>query len=750
MNRYQALRVSFCALLIGVSPCGAQQSNSTSAARKVLLSKATPQEAMQAARYEIAPTVFDSGSFVARADGKYGVIDAEGRWLIEAKFNGLTPMSEGLAAAMLPPQGYGYIDKTGRWIIPPRFRSAGSFGNGLAVAGTMDRSGWLMGLIDRAGRWLVSPEYSHIGPLNGGLREVRRGDGVGALDVSGKLVIPIAKTQLNIYSDGTVSAVRANEVSLLDRTGRILYRMKSGQYVGAGLVLDEEKLVDIRLTKTLARGVISARWDGKGLILAMNSASLWGLMDDSGRWIVEPRYAWIGEYVNGAARVQLGGKWGWIDTSGSEVVSPRFEDTGDFHDDLAWATQQCGTGFVDRSGKWVIPPRYSRASDFKDGAALVSIQGRWGLIDKTGKSLTGLVERNAREWRDAARTRRQEGWGFIDTKGTEVVAPMFSYVSEFSDGLAMLTVNSGSGFIDRSGTWVIQPMLRSARPFREGLAAAEGGYKSWGFIDRNCNWVIPPQFGTVSDFTDGRALGTKSLANGAAQPYALDKQGQMVALDSPRVAAQDVLLGDSREGLQRLAVNGRWGFADKEGKWVIKPQFDDVGLFSEGFARIQKGGKWGFIDKQGKSVIAPRFTEAGDFFEGWARVRIGESWTFVSRTGAPFPGGGYAAVGDFHEGLAWAQDKEQLFGVVDKEGKWRVEPRYLHVGNFVDGLAPIRGGLDGTGAASRVEKENTPRFVDVVAATEFYGPVTFVQIGARWAILNRAGELIIPAGVPSK
>jgi WG containing repeat len=62
--------------------------------------------------------------------------------------------------------------------------------------------------------------------------------------------------------------------------------------------------------------------------------------------------------------------------------------------------------------------------------------------------------------------------------------------------------------------------------------------------------------------------------------------------------------------LKSVYVNGRWGYADPNGRVVIPPQFSDSGHFSEGLARVSvlKERKWlyGFVDKTGRVVIYNR------------------------------------------------------------------------------------------------------------------------------------------------
>lgn len=69
----------------------------------------------------------------------------------------------------------------------------------------------------------------------------------------------------------------------------------------------------------------------------------------------------------------------------------------------------------------------------------------------------------------------------------------------------------------------------------------------------------------------------------------------------------------------------RWGFIDKAGNVVIKPQFGSAAEFFEGLAAVQfpSYGKWGFIDKAGQTVIEPQFLSPG--FNHWSGSGIGFS-----------------------------------------------------------------------------------------------------------------------------
>ncbi|EOD9326229.1 WG repeat-containing protein, partial [Campylobacter coli] len=70
--------------------------------------------------------------------------------------------------------------------------------------------------------------------------------------------------------------------------------------------------------------------------------------------------------------------------------------------------------------------------------------------------------------------------------------------------------------------------------------------------------------------------------------------------------------------MARVGLNGKIGFIDKSGEFVIKPKFNYVGDFSEGLAPALLNGKIGFIDKSGKIIAKPEFDDISYFNEGLA------------------------------------------------------------------------------------------------------------------------------------
>jgi hypothetical protein len=297
--------------------------------------------------------------------------------------------------------------------------------------------------------------------------------------------------------------------------------------------------------------------------------------------------------------------------------------------------------------------------------------------------------------------------GFIDARGTEVIAPQFQPIadmSNFREGLAWVAGPLGSGYIDANGRYVIGPQRDwgQGRPFQEGIASV----LMWG---RN------------------------GTANG---PVLIDRTGRVV------MSGETVKEGYSyfSEGLMAVSDSGKTGFVDKQLQWVIKPQFSDARAFSEGKAAVQIGGNWGYIDMTGRTVVPARYDWVWPFSDGLALVRVKiQSQTlfgFVDASGREripprftsatsfrgdralvrSPGEALAIIdksanfigevngdlaNEFSEGLAAVRAGE-LWGFVDLFGVWTITPRFTRADSFWHGLARVawpggQGYIDKTG-----------------------------------------------------
>jgi WG containing repeat len=90
----------------------------------------------------------------------------------------------------------------------------------------------------------------------------------------------------------------------------------------------------------------------------------------------------------------------------------------------------------------------------------------------------------------------------------------------------------------------------------------------------------------------------------------------LVAAQSPRNSDMSPKEGEMASGdLRPFQQSGKWGYTNKDGQIVIKPQFSLAGRFSEGLALVWTGGvpltdpvvrsfvKMGYLDEKGHWAI---------------------------------------------------------------------------------------------------------------------------------------------------
>lgn len=67
----------------------------------------------------------------------------------------------------------------------------------------------------------------------------------------------------------------------------------------------------------------------------------------------------------------------------------------------------------------------------------------------------------------------------------------------------------------------------------------------------------------------------------------------------------------------------QYGFINEQGALVFEITCEYISSFHAGFAKVKQNGKYGFVDKKGNFVIEPSYLAAGDYAEGM--IVVGDS-----------------------------------------------------------------------------------------------------------------------------
>ena len=263
------------------------------------------------------------------------------------------------------------------------------------------------------------------------------------------------------------------------------------------------------------------------------------------------------------------------DTTKTQVMT--LKKVSSFHEGLAYASSITPTGpygYIDASLRFVIPEIYSSVSDFSEGYAVV------------GKKENGI-----------------DTYYIIDKDGNE-----FSMTS--TDGSVQKTYM----LIDNCSDGMFRVSIRSITVAGHHDHERYAGF--WGYLDATGKEIIPPQYIYAYNFENGRALVCK---------------GEWVYLEKK---TNEFRIGDY------YSKDEQWGMIDKTGKEVIPCVFDQLdffyagcGPFSDGCYRAHYGGwekgKWGIIDSHGKWIVEPQFEDIGDEIsnDGLVGFYVADYWS---------------------------------------------------------------------------------------------------------------------------
>src|ERR1017187_10137738 len=270
-------------------------------------------------------------------------------------------------------------------------------------------------------------------------------------------------------------------------------------------------------------------------------------------------------------------------------------------------------------------------------------------------------------------------------------------------GLYPIHVNGKYGFMDRSGKTVIPPQFDGAFGFSEGLAQVRVGSKS-GYINAKGVLVITPQFDAALQFQYERAAvklccGGEFWQKKQGDRYGfIDKDGKYIS--SPDFLWVGAFFGDLAPV---QTADGGLAFLDRSGKILLSGKFEGLQAegFTSGLAPAASGGKWGFVDTTGKWVIDPQFEGAKNFANGIAPVIVGGRTGYIDKKGKFVVNPQYDYGVEFYDGYASFTNGGKS-GFIDTKGRVVSEAKFLSAGWFSEGLAPVQteegwGFIDRTG-----------------------------------------------------
>jgi len=344
-------------------------------------------------------------------------------------------------------------------------------------------------------------------------------------------------------------------------------------------------------------GRVERFFDGVAIAESFELNDKWGLINQAGQWLVEPKFDEIKIFRGDLFQVKLNGKWGLIDSKAQMILEARFDEIeGLSKDNLAKTRIADEWGLINSKGQMLIEPQFDEIGE------LVSL----------GRNILVAAEADGR-------------WGLFSTDGKWAIAPQFDHLLKFSNQLAKAGINGQWGLISADGQWVIEPQLEDiiSHHARSSHRAKANG--QWGLLNSSGQWLIEPKFDEIIPNHDNASHEAK--VNGLWG--LVNSSGEW--LIKPKF---DEVIFNYSKGPYRVKANGQWGLINSSGEWIIKPQFDEFYFLGEDLAKVKVDDKWGIINEDGQWIAKPQFELiSSSFADGLAEAKKDGKFGLVNTEG---------------------------------------------------------------------------------------------------------------------
>ena len=304
-------------------------------------------------RFEAAGS-FHMGSAPVKMDGKWGLIDEKGEWILAPTF---TEIGKYTQEGLLPVKAadkYGYIDASGASVTGFIYDAVKAFSEGLAAVKVKDEWGYIL----PDNKWYMKPGFEGAGSFKQGVAPIKFAEGWGyALrewgeGVTGQdwLLEPIYQRTYE-FSEGHGVFKLDNKMGLVDTKKNILIKPKYSNM---------KKYSDGMLPVSLKTGQ-------------------WFYVDNKDNVVIDEKYTAASSFSEGLASVKKKGKWGYIDKNNQTIIPFQYDRAYDFHEGVAVAVKGEDRLFIDKTGK-VLSESYADVYRVTEGYAPVKVGDKWGYV----------------------------------------------------------------------------------------------------------------------------------------------------------------------------------------------------------------------------------------------------------------------------------------------------------------------------------------------------------------------------------
>jgi hypothetical protein len=460
------------------------------------------------------------------------------------------------------------------------------------------------GLVTATGKPVTKFEYNYITWFDVRNRMinyacVEKNGKYGLIDTTGAIIIPITHNGLiGAYDDSTFFVNGEKEKLLLDRSGK---KLLTGSYTD---------IVEITVD------------DNTPWLFSVSKNDKNGLYNRRSKMLTPPIYDDISaSMLKGFLFTECDKKKGLLSLEGKEIFAPQYDFIlHEFNDSSllqlkTYLPEGAQESLATLDGKMLLLPEYSSIEELKDHMWLLQNDSSYFLFNsQTGKKDTLPFKTVSLTGEDVLLlVNDDKGARLFDPIAGRIIADGFENIYSFQDHKAIAKKQEKMGVIDAQGRTVVPFIYSQLSDFKNGLAVVQKDNERYGVIDSTGREIIPMEYDKpegfliASDFIseDNILLFKESPDLNYVLKGLAAKNGQVVAPPQYEIMWKD-------ENGPRFLVrkNRKFGVLAADGQWIVPAIYDDIhanninrytGVVNLSFPLLCYDGKnWKYVTQSGK------------------------------------------------------------------------------------------------------------------------------------------------------
>lgn len=290
----------------------------------------------------IETTPYEKSSLIYEQDGKYGLINLEGKVITEPIYEEITSVEYKEGTFAVKQDGKtGVINLKGRTIIKPEYETIASDNyynektknktTGFIVSKKTE-DGYRYGYVNYRGKVILKPEYTELERITEIANEkdiyfIAFKEGQAGLLKDKKQILDYVYEDIDYSSLNDVFVVQRNaKKGIVDKEGKTIVGTEYDNITFGGMYINAVKgkntyLFDLNGTSIENKNIVSkTATDNQNYFITIDDNNIYSVVDAEGKILIDNSYSYI-EYLKGDYFiVEKDGKNGVIDISGKSVI----------------------------------------------------------------------------------------------------------------------------------------------------------------------------------------------------------------------------------------------------------------------------------------------------------------------------------------------------------------------------------------------------------------------------------------------